>query len=265
MSDFLDAMYQSSQRRLEEAKQRTPLVDLQKTINESRAKLSDGFLVFAEIKPISPSEGSLASADVLEVARQYQAGGASAISVLTEPDSFGGSLDLLHRVAGAVSVPVMRKDFVIDPYQVWEARRFGADGVLAIARMVSPPILQQIVDAALLAGMFVLVEAFDQSDAAVIDRLSGDRFHVLAGVNSRDLDTLQIRPGAHEELFPYLPEDLRAVAESGLVTADDVEHTAAIGYDGVLVGTALMRATDRVRGVGEYVRAGQNATIRGTV
>ncbi len=265
MSAFLDAMAHSSKRRLERARQRTPLHDLRAAINEEQPRaLPDGFLVFAEVKPLSPAEGVLACADPVEVAREYEEGGASAISVLTEPESFGGSLGLLRRVASAVSVPVMRKDFIIDPYQVWEARRYGADGVLAIVRMVSPALLQEIVDAARAADLFVLVEAFDESDTHLLDQLSGERSHVLAGVNSRDLDTLQVRPWAHQELFPHLPSDMRAIAESGLATADDVARASAIGYGGVLIGTSLMRSGDRPLTVREYIGAGRDATMRGS-
>lgn len=259
MSRFLDEMARSSHDRLAAARSVATLeVQRRRAEMVPTRPLGPGFHVFAEVKPVSPAEGELGSGGLTERAVAYAEGGATAISVLTEPTRFGGSMELLGEVADRVALPVMRKDFVVDPYQVWEARAHGASGVLAITRMLDDATLQSVVAAAGDAGMFALLEVFDRDDLSRISELEAtDR--VLVGVNSRDLDTLEVRPGAHEELAGDLPDGLPSIAESGITGPGRVRELAAVGYDGVLVGTALMRSQDPASAVEAILAAGSGA------
>ncbi len=257
MSMFLEQMRQSSVTRLEAAKQVAPL-EAQRRRAEMRPtiELPEGFLVFAEIKPVSPAEGRLETSGLADRVRSYQAGGAAAISVLTEPTEFGGSLELLEELAGEVSVPVMRKDFIVDPYQVWEARAHGASGVLALVRMLDVPNLQDLIEAAGDAELFILLEVFDSEELEIVADLDFGEATTLLGVNSRDLTTLEVRPDAHEKASSLLPEGLTAIAESGISGPGRVAELREMGYAGVLVGTSLMRSDDPEARVASIVAAG---------
>ncbi|CAN5829752.1 indole-3-glycerol phosphate synthase TrpC [soil metagenome] len=257
MNDFLARMETSSRTRLAAARGVAPLESVRRQAEMiATTGLPPGFLVFAEVKPISPAEGSRATSDFRDLVRAYESGGAAAISVLTEPTEFGGSMELIEEVVEAVAVPVMRKDFIVDPYQVWEARARGASGALAIARMLDTDTLEAIARAAREAGMFLLVEGFDEADLEAISAMRKSEGHVLVGVNSRDLTTLQVRPDAHEALAPLLPENCVAIAESGIRSPEQVKALASFGYHGVLVGTSLMRSDDPAAAVASLVEAG---------
>lgn len=180
------------------------------------------------------------------------------LSVLTEPEAFGGSLQLLRVVAEAAKVPVMRKDFLVDPFQVFEARAAGADGVLIIARILSDEVMDELLQAVEQTGMFALVEAFDISDLGRIAALTGSRSGLLVGVNCRDLETLRIEPSTHGELAGNLPST-PAIAESGILDPSDVQRVAGLGYRGALVGSALMRSTDPAGLVASMLAAGRAA------
>ena len=221
-----------------------------------------GFDMIAEAKLASPSDGRLVTGlvgtdAVVDLARHYEDAGAVAISVLTEESAFGGDLGQLQSTVEAVGVPVMRKDFLVDPIQVIEARAAGASGVLLIARILSGDLLEEMTDLAIEQDMFVLVEVFDRSDLDLATRVF-DR-DVLVGVNCRDLTSLQTDSSRFEALAPRLPEHLPAVAESGIVTADDAARVAGLGYRLALVGTSLVSAPDPGSLVRELVAAGRNA------
>jgi indole-3-glycerol phosphate synthase len=209
----------------------------------------DRFDLIAEIKRHSPAEGALAAdADVAARARDYATAGAAAVSVLTEPARFGGSLADLGAAARALharGVPVMRKDFLVDPWQVLEARAAGAGGVLLIVAMLSDEVLGQMIATAREQGLFTLLEAFDATDLERAAKMLGNAPGappLLVGVNTRDLRTLAVDPGRLAALAPQLPPGIPAVAESGLHDAADAAAAAALGYRLALVGTALMRA-----------------------
>lgn len=263
MSDFLDRMASSSQLRLEQAQADRSLAEVRSLAlaREPRPLPRASFHLFAEIKPVSPAEGSLGSSDPAETAGAYCEGGATAISVLTEPTEFGGSLELLRRISAVSTVPVMCKDFIIDPHQVWEAREAGADGVLAIARMFDRTALQEIVDSAREAELFVLLEVFDETDIELVAELDLFAPRPMVGVNSRDLSNLAVRPGLHAELIDKLPKELVAIAESGIHTPDQVGELAAMGYNGVLVGTSLMRSARPADMVTQMHRAATGASL----
>jgi indole-3-glycerol phosphate synthase len=250
MSDFLQSMATSSAARAAAAG----------TFNSSDfdkpvVSLELGsFDVIAEIKDRSPAEGELnaAGGDRSARAADYAAGGAAAISVLTEPSRFDGALEHLAEVAAAVpNTPIMRKDFLVEPVQILEARKAGASGVLLIAAMLTDAKLREMLDCAWEHGLFVLLESFDEDDlrrssgllnkAAESDRAESGQ--LLFGVNTRDLRTLEVDADRLRKLSTVLP-DGRCVAESGLLVAADAQRVSSWGYTMALVGTALMRSDD---------------------
>lgn len=212
------------------------------TLSLARAlRRPDGPAFIAECKRASPSEGLLRREyDPAAIAQQYRVAAAAAVSVLTEPTHFKGSLEHLAAARQAVDLPLVRKDFVVDPYQLTEARAYGADAVLLIAAALDPNLLHDLLDAAEALGLGVLVEVHDPAE---LDALDLDRVSVL-GVNSRDLATFDVDLGRAETVFSVLPERIVRVAESGIRTADDTARLRAAGADAFLVGSAFMRAPD---------------------
>lgn len=197
--------------------------------------------LLAEVKRRSPSAGDIRpGADPAEVARAYVQGGAAALSVLTDRDYFGGDLAFLRAVRGAVDVPVIRKDFLIHPVQVWEARAAGADAVLLIARILEQSMLEELHGLARELGMDVLVEAHTEAE---LDRAL-DAGATLVGVNNRDLDTFVTDLELSLRLASRVPAAITYVAESGIRTAADVDRLGAAGVDAILVGESLMRQAD---------------------
>ncbi len=213
-----------------------------------------GFDLIAEVKLRSPAVGLLKAAGEEDVGARvatYARAGAAAVSILTEPSRFDGSLEDLaagSRALASLSVPAMRKDFLVDDYQVLEGRVAGASGVLAILRMLPRADLERLIDSALGLDMFVLLEAFDEPDLelahALVDARRAQRDLLLVGINSRDLATLKVVPGRLDQLAPSLPSGVARVAESGVATVADAARVAAAGYDLALVGSALMSAAD---------------------
>ena len=200
-----------------------------------------GSSVIAEVKRRSPSKGDLAEiADPAALARQYAAGGAAAVSVLTEERRFGGSLDDLRAVRAAVDVPVLRKDFIVDGYQVVEARAAGADLVLLIVAALDDDELRRLHDQARGLGMAVLVEVHDEAETERAVALGAE----LLGVNARNLKTLEIDQDVFGRLAPLIPDDRVKVAESGIFGPVDVKRHVAEGARAVLVGEALVKDGD---------------------
>lgn len=250
--DFLQQMAAASRERLLAARAACPEAELRARALDTppppRLRLQRrGFDLIAELKLRSPAVGQLKGPgeNVATRVTAYALAGAAAVSVLTEPTRFDGSLDHLRSAAQALSplgVPAMRKDFLVDPYQVMEAREAGAGGVLAIVRMLSEAELEALVHQARALELFVLLEAFDERDLERLDgvlrRLGAEG--LLAGVNSRDLTTLQVVPSRLEQLARCLPTGIPRVAESGVGSAEDARRAAEAGYDLALVGSALM-------------------------
>jgi indole-3-glycerol phosphate synthase len=209
--------------------------------------------VIAEIKRRSPSAGDLApELDPATQAQAYASGGAAAISVLTEPQYFGGSLDDLKRVRDAVSLPILRKDFIVDPRQVTESRVAGADAMLLIVAAVDEVTLRLLMEEAQDVGIDVLVEAHNEAEA----RIAADVSSHIIGVNNRDLHTFRTDLSVAERLAPGLPEDTVLVAESGVSTSEGAARMAAAGYDAILVGEALVTASDPATLLMDLRRAG---------
>lgn len=197
--------------------------------------------LLAEVKRRSPSAGEIRpGADPAEVARAYQQGGAAAVSVLTDREYFGGDLDALRSVASAVALPVIRKDFIIDPLQVWEARGAGADAVLLIVRILDDELLRELHAQIREMGMDALVEVHDAEELRRA-LAAGAR---LVGVNNRDLGSFTTDLDLSVRLAGSVPGAVTLVAESGIRTAADVDRMGAAGVDAVLVGESLMRQDD---------------------
>ena len=213
--------------------------------------------VIAEIKRRSPSKGEIAAhLSAADQSAHYVAGGAAAISVLTEPEHFGGSVDDLRAAVATVRVPVLRKDFIVDPLQLVEARACGASAALLIARALEPTTLSALADTAHALGLEILVEVRDERE---LERALGCRADVI-GVNNRDLETLQIDASVSDRLIGQIPPDVPAVYESGVTGRTDVERAARAGADAVLVGSSVSSSIDAetaVRALTGVVRSGR--------
>jgi indole-3-glycerol phosphate synthase len=197
--------------------------------------------VIAEVKRSSPSKGAINPG--LDLARQvgaYEAGGAAAISVLTEPTRFGGSSDDLVLARTSVALPLLKKDFHVDVSQIFEARALGASAALVIARAVPPGCLKDLMTAGADVALEILVEVRDERELDLALSLNAR----LIGVNNRNLETLEIDPATALRILPLIPRDVVAIAESGVKTAADVKRVADAGADAVLVGSELSGARD---------------------
>jgi indole-3-glycerol phosphate synthase len=220
---------------------------------------AEGVSVIAEVKRASPSRGAMAAIDdPAALAGDYEAGGARVISVLTEQRRFGGSLDDLASVRRAVQIPVLRKDFVISSYQLWEARAYGADLVLLIVAALDQPALVSLVERALSIGLLPLVEvhADEELDRAV------DAGATVIGVNARNLATLEIDRAVFARLAPRIPDGIVKIAESGVRGPHDLLAYAAAGADAVLVGESLVTEKDPRAAVADLVTAGSHPALR---
>jgi indole-3-glycerol phosphate synthase len=262
MSGFLDDMAHSSAARVAQALKSESAAALER---RARAALpspplrlsTSGFDVIAELKLRSPAAGRLgrAAQDWPGRVAAYARAGAVAVSVLTEPSRFDGSLEHLHKAAALLSplgVPAMRKDFLVDPYQVLEARAAGAGGVLVILRMLPRARILELLDVAAEHRMFVLLEAFDSFDLDAAREILASRRGrgadreepILIGINCRDLKTLEVVQERFAALAPMLPDGWPAVAESGVNSAADARRMRQLGYGLALIGTALMTRED---------------------
>lgn len=201
----------------------------------------DSVSLLAEVKRQSPSAGPIRpDADSASIAADYRDGGAAALSVLTDLPFFGGTLDTLREVRRAVELPLLRKDFILDPVQVWEARAAGADAILLIVRILEDARMEALLGLARETGMDVLIEVHDAAELSRALAVGGD----LIGVNNRDLASFHTDLGVSLALAPDVPQEATLVAESGIRTAEDVARLGAAGVDAVLVGESLMRQPD---------------------
>ncbi|GGR77861.1 indole-3-glycerol phosphate synthase 1 [Streptomyces aureoverticillatus] len=238
---------------------------------DSAALLSgaDGLKVIAEVKRNSPTLQSRAScpsggrlADIVDpagLAAEYEAGGAAAISVLTERHRFGGCLADLDAVGARVRVPLLRKDFIVDPYQLWETRAHGADLVLLIVAALEQPLLAELLALAAEIGLTPLVEVHDETEV----KRALDAGAWVIGVNARDLRTLEMDRGMFARLAPEIPEGVVRIAESGVRGPQDALEYAAQGADAILVGESVVTDGDSRKAVAELVAAGRLGGGRG--
>jgi indole-3-glycerol phosphate synthase len=207
--------------------------------------------IIAEIKRASPSAGLIRKDfDALQIAREYQASGAAALSVITEVKHFRGGLEILASLRWNSRLPLLRKDFLIDPYQILEARHAGADAVLLIAALLDTTALKSMRMEAERYGMEALVEVHNESEL----QRAVDAGSTLIGVNNRDLRTFQVSLDVSLDLARIIPKDVLAVAESGIRTADDLHRLSDAGYRGFLIGEQLMRSPSPGAALAEFLR-----------
>jgi len=275
MSGLLTEMAQSSLERLNAARAKESEQALWARASDAppapQLKLSDeGFDIIAECKLHSPSMGNLSgnTTDVESRVIAYAQGGAAVVSVLTEPKKFGGNLQHLQRASEILApydVPTMRKDFLLDPYQVMEGRVAGAGGVLVIVRMLERSHIVALLDCAAMLKMFVLLEAFDANDLAIAKEIMvARRDHdekVLIGLNCRDLQTLSIDIERFGALADAMPQEHFPVAESGVGSTADVIRVAEWGYRVALIGTTLMNSPEPKKLVADLLRAGRDKAV----
>lgn len=217
----------------------------------SRNLQADGISFICEVKKASPSKGLIAPEfPYVDIAKEYESAGASAISVLTEPHFFKGSDVYLEEIADTVSAPVLRKDFVVDEYQIYRAKEIGASAVLLIASVLDDSSLEIYRTLAESLGMDALVEAHTQEE---VERAVSSGASII-GVNNRDLATFKVDIGNSLRLKDSIPDSIVAVSESGISSADDIRRLRDAGFDAVLVGEAFMRSADR-KGLMESFRA----------
>jgi indole-3-glycerol phosphate synthase len=242
---------------LDELKERAGRVD--SALDPMARFRADGISVIAEVKRASPSRGELAPIhDPASLARDYADGGAATISVLTEERRFHGSLDDLKAVRSAVSVPVLRKDFIVTAYQLWEARAHGADLVLLIVAALTDAELEGLVERARSIGMTPLVEVHEPDDIKRAVDAGAD----LIGVNARNLKTLEVDRDTFARLAPEIPDGVVRVAESGIRGPHDVIEYARAGADVVLVGELLVTGKDPRTAVADLVAAGAHPALK---
>jgi len=257
---ILDQIVENKRREVEERKKRRSLRDLEKIAGEAEVprNLLDALrskprpAVIAECKKASPSRGLIRDPyNPVAIARAYEAGGAAAVSVLTDEKYFGGSIGDLESVHSAVRIPVLCKEFIIDEYQVIEARAAGADAVLIIAAILDAARMRELIDLVWSLRMHALVEVHDESE---IERAADSNTGII-GINNRNLDTLEVDLRQTERLMPLLPEGVLVVSESGIHSRADIEHLRTLGVGAVLVGEHLMSAEDPGVALAELVGA----------
>jgi indole-3-glycerol phosphate synthase len=244
---YLDRIVPSVLRRLDERRRLVPQAEIEAVAGPGprpsfvAALGAPGVSLIAEVKRASPSKGPIRPGlDAGVLAAVYERVGAGAVSVVTEQDHFGGSLYDLRAAVHATALPILRKDFIVDPYQVHEARACGASAVLLIAALLSDGELEALAGLAASLGLDVLLEVHDRVEMARALRLEG----TVIGVNNRDLRTFRVSLDTTEELARLVPPDRLLVGESGIWTRADVERLATAGVDGVLVGECLLRSAD---------------------
>lgn len=241
---FLDEILELKRVRVEQAKTKNPnpKIQAERPKHDLRKALetSDGINIIAEIKRASPSKGIINDQiDVAQVAKMYEDGGATAISVLTEEDRFKGSLDDLKLVRENVSIPILRKDFVFDEFQIYEACEAGANIILLIVAMLDDETLAKLFDVAEnKLGLDALVEVHTLEELERAKKLGAK----IIGVNNRDLHSFNVSLDVSRELIKHAPKDALMITESGLKTVDDILELKELGYKGFLIGETLMRS-----------------------
>ena len=251
LSEIIEGVLEDVNNRL------VPISILEKQLNQApvlrdaySALSKKGLSLIAEVKRSSPSKGTLATiSNPVELANSYQVGGAEIISILTEERRFKGSISDLVSVRNAVSVPVLRKDFIVTEFQVYESRIIGSDLLLLIVAGLSKSQLRDYFQLATSLGMHVLVEVHDLPEVELALEVGSK----IIGVNCRNLKTLEIDKTAFDLILPRLPEDVLKVAESGISTRNEVEKIESLGADAILVGETLVKSGNPVHTIKELL------------
>jgi indole-3-glycerol phosphate synthase len=260
MPTILDRIVETKRQEIAAAKARRPEAELRAALADAPpprdffAALAapGGIKLIAEVKKASPSKGVIrADFDPVAIARDYESGGATCLSILTDDQYFQGSLEYLRAVRAAVSLPLLRKDFILDVYQLWEAKIWGADAVLLIAECLDDCMLRTLHNEAIALELTPLVELYDPQN---VDRVLAAGA-TLIGVNNRDLRTFEVDLNHTIRLKRQIPENCLLVAESGIAGRADVLKLQEAGVDAILVGEHLMRQKDLRRAVGELLGA----------
>jgi len=246
---ILDRIVSYNLEELEHKKRRVPLEDLQRTALRQSPALDivsalrgDNVRLIAEIKKASPSRGIIRSDfNPVDIAKIYADNGAAAISVLTEDKHFQGSLDHLKNIREALTdIPLLRKDFIVDPYQIYESRAYGADGLLLIVALLRLETLKELLRLSHELNMICLVEVHNEAEVQIALKSKAG----IIGINNRDLNTFEVAIATTERLCPIIPKDRVVVSESGIKSRDDIEKLRRAGINAVLIGEALMSAPD---------------------
>jgi indole-3-glycerol phosphate synthase len=258
MSIRLDELIAATRERLERAKRELPLADLERTASTraegrpfAEALSRPGTSLIAEHKRRSPSAGVIREgATVTDIARAYERGGAAALSILTEEAHFGGSLGDLREARSVTDIPILRKDFTIDPYQLWEAKAAGADAVLLVVGALRPHELGSLHGLARDLDLDAIVEVHDEEELEVALSVDAD----VIGINNRNLEDFSVDLSRTFELLHDVPAGKIVVSESGIAERAQIEELEQVGVDAVLIGEALMRAPDPEALVRELTR-----------
>jgi indole-3-glycerol phosphate synthase len=247
---ILDRIVADNRQQLEDKKRRLPVAELLRLTSEQPPALDlasalrgDGIKLIAEVKKASPSRGVIRpDFDPVEVARIYANNGAAAVSVLTETLHFQGNLEHLRNIRRALSnkIPLLRKDFIVDPYQVYESRAYGADSLLLIVAILKPERLQELLQLSHELKMSCLVEVHNEAEVEIA---LNSRAKII-GINNRDLNTFNVDMATTARLRPLIPPDRIVVSESGIKEQSDIEKLSRLGIDAVLIGESLMSAPD---------------------
>ena len=245
---ILDTLADAARARVEENKKKKPMEVLKKEAKSlaadtgfpfEKALAAPGISVICEVKKASPSKGLIAvDFPYLEIARQYERAGASAISVLTEPEYFLGSDDYLREIAREVSIPVLRKDFTVDEYQIYEAKVLGADAILLIAAILSEEKIKEFYDLAKSLEIDCLVEVHNEKELKKVVACGCD----IIGINNRNLKTFDVDLNTTSKLAPLIPYEAVLVSESGMKDENDMKNVKEQGADAVLIGETFMRS-----------------------
>ena len=255
---MLDEIVLKTKERLEEANKNKPFDDLKEEVANleinfdfpfEKALASEGLSIIAEVKKASPSKGLIAEEfDYLDIAKEYETAGVSAISVLTEPYFFKGSNDYLKEIACEVDVPILRKDFTIDPYMIYEAKIIGASAVLLIVSILSDDELRYYLEIADLLGLSAIVETHDRKEI----KRALDAGARIIGVNNRDLKNFTVNINNSIDLCRLVPSDVLFISESGIKTKEDTLKLIENDVDAVLIGETLMKSDDKKSLIREF-------------
>lgn len=247
---ILDTIAKATEKRVEAAKKNISFEDIKQRalvvpkvdFRFEKALREDGISFICEAKKASPSKGLIAEDfDPVQIAKEYEASGAAAISVLTEPEFFMGSNEYLTQIKKNVTIPVLRKDFTIDPYQIYEAKVIGADAILLICALLDTKTIKAYLEICDTLGLSAIVEAHDEQEVSVALK-AGAR---IIGVNNRDLKTFEVDLKTCIRLREQVPENIAFVAESGIKTSQDIRMLKDSRVDAVLIGETLMRSKDK--------------------